>query len=107
MEKQNETEKKEIKETQETQESNEVESGVSLATAADTTETEQQFREVHKNVFEYLFNTSLNLAADLLNKGEEPDERKLKELIKEILEEKIEIFEQYLKWFFKINFRWL
>ena len=99
---------KEIKETQGAQESKEVESSVSLATAADTIETEQQFREVHKKVFKYLFNTSLNLAADLLNdKGEEPDERKLKELIKEILEEKIEIFEQYLKWFFKINFRWL
>ena len=98
MEKQNETEKKETKETQETQESNEIESGVSLATAAENIETEQQFREVHKKVFEYLFNTSLNLAADFLNdNGEEPDERKLKELTKEILEEKIEIFEQYLK----------
>ena len=66
MEKQNETKKKEIKETQEIQEFHEAESGVSLATAADTIKTEQQFREVHKKDFEYLFNTSLNLAADLV-----------------------------------------
>ena len=97
MEKQNETEKKEIKETQETLEPNEVESGVSLATAADTIETEQQFREVHEKVSD-LFSASLNLAANFLNdKGEEPDERKLKELTKKILEENTEIFEQYLK----------
>ena len=101
MEKENqtcETEKKEIKETQRAQESKEVESSVSLATAADTIETEQQFREVHKKVFVYLFNTSLNLAADpFTNNYEEPDEQKLKELTKEILEEKIEMLEQYLK----------
>ena len=42
--------------------------------------------------------TSLNLADDLLtDKGEEPDEQKLKELTKEILEEKIKMLEQYLK----------
>ena len=46
----------------------------------------------------YLSNTSLNLAADFLtDKGGEPDGRKLKELTKEISEEKIEMLEQYLK----------
>ena len=56
----------------------------------------------------YLSNTSLNLAADFLtDKGGEPDGRKLKELTKEISEEKTEMLEQYLKWFFKINFSWL
>ena len=46
----------------------------------------------------YLFNTSMNLAADpFTNNYEEPDEQKLKELTKEILEEKIEMLEQYLK----------
>ena len=90
--------KKETKETQETRKSKKVESGVSLATAADTIETEQQFREFHKKVFAYLFKTSLTLAIDLLtNNGEEPHERKLKELTKEILEEEIKMLEQYLK----------
>ena len=42
--------------------------------------------------------TSLNPANDLLtDKGEEPHEQKLKELTKEILEEKIKMLEQYLK----------
>ena len=86
MEKENqtcETKKKEIKEIQETQESKEVEWGVSLATAANTIETEQRFRKVYKKVFVHLFNTSLNLAVDLLtDKGEEADEQKLKELTK-------------------------